>query len=136
VILPLLVTARLPHILCVDDDAGNRRILRRLLERAGYAVTCVENGQEALDAIKRTPSLFEAVVTDHNMPVMTGLDLISQLLEMPFRGRIILSSATISPAALAEFEYKETIQILDKPVNPKALLAAVSSAESGAATRE
>ena len=114
------------HVLRVDDDTSNLRILSRVLRRAGFLVTTAENGLEALDLIQEFPRRFSAVVTDHNMPVMTGLELISELLKMPVRARIILSSATIHESTLALFEHREAIQVVAKPVDTNLLVAAIS----------
>ncbi|MDX2009100.1 MAG: ATP-binding protein [Myxococcaceae bacterium] len=59
-------------VLVVDDNAVNRRVAEGLLQRAGYRVQSVTNGQEALDALQRTP--FAAVLMDCHMPVMDGFE--------------------------------------------------------------
>jgi|WetSurMetagenome_2_1015567.scaffolds.fasta_scaffold24462_2 CheY-like chemotaxis protein len=59
-------------ILVVDDDVLVRRMMRRLLERAGHRVSEAANGLEALEALKGgRPDL---VVTDVQMPQMNGLE--------------------------------------------------------------
>ncbi len=65
------------NILLVDDDANLRAILRGCLEMAGY--TCIEakDGQDARDKLQNaSPDL---IVTDHEMPKVTGLELIKGL---------------------------------------------------------
>ena len=59
-------------VLVVDDNPINRRVAEGLLQRAGYRVQSVTNGQEALDALQRTP--FAAVLMDCHMPVMDGFE--------------------------------------------------------------
>jgi two-component system sensor histidine kinase/response regulator len=61
-------------ILIAEDNAVNRLLGKRLLEKYGHTIVCVENGQEALTAIAReTPDL---VLMDVQMPVMDGLQAI------------------------------------------------------------
>ena len=61
-------------VLIAEDNAVNRLLARRLLEKHGHAVRVVENGQEALAAIEQErPDL---VLMDVQMPVMDGLEAI------------------------------------------------------------
>ena len=59
------------RILVAEDSRTNQRLAARLLERQGHAVTIVNNGKEALEAIRR--ELFDLVLMDVEMPVMDGL---------------------------------------------------------------
>jgi len=59
------------RILVAEDSRTNQRLAARLLERQGHAVTVVNNGQEAVEAIRR--ELFDLVLMDVDMPVMDGL---------------------------------------------------------------
>lgn len=66
------------RILVVDDFNTMRRIIRNILKQLGFEnVTESENGQEALDVLKKEK--FDFVITDWNMPVMTGLDLLKAI---------------------------------------------------------
>ncbi|WP_447919380.1 response regulator [Achromobacter aegrifaciens] len=64
-------------ILVADDSATMRMIVRATLTGAGWTVLTAGNGQEALDMAKRHP--VDLVVSDWNMPVMGGLELIQGL---------------------------------------------------------
>lgn len=62
------------EVLVVDDDGIYRTIMMRVLTRAGFSVSEVRSGAEALDHLEHgTPSI---VVTDILMPDMDGLELI------------------------------------------------------------
>ncbi|MBI3375300.1 MAG: response regulator [Betaproteobacteria bacterium] len=63
------------HILYIDDDESLVFLVRRLLERRGYRVSGYTNPGEALAALRAHPQLFDLVVTDYNMPGMSGLDV-------------------------------------------------------------
>jgi two-component system, chemotaxis family, chemotaxis protein CheY len=64
-------------ILVVDDFSTMRRIVRNLLVELGFTNTCIseaEDGNAALAALRANP--FDMVVTDWNMPNMTGIELL------------------------------------------------------------
>jgi two-component system chemotaxis response regulator CheY len=69
-------------ILIVDDSATMLMSLRSSLTLGGYQVESASNGQEALDKLKGglKPAL---ILTDINMPVMGGLEMIGKLRALP-----------------------------------------------------
>lgn len=68
------------RILVVDDYDDVRAALRVALERAGYAVTDVVNGQQALNLlVSRSRELIDLIVVDLHMPVMDGWTFIDLL---------------------------------------------------------
>ncbi|GMV21491.1 MAG: hypothetical protein AMXMBFR57_14400 [Acidimicrobiia bacterium] len=58
------------HVLLAEDNRVNQRVAVRHLERLGYSVEVVADGQACLDAFDRTP--FAAILMDCQMPVMDG----------------------------------------------------------------
>lgn len=63
------------EVLIVDDASAMRRILRGLLKELGFKnMREAENGQLAMEELKKKKADF--VVSDWNMPVMTGMDLL------------------------------------------------------------
>ncbi len=67
--------------LVVDDSSVVRKIARRILEEIGFEVIEAEDGEQALEACKK--SLPEAILLDWNMPVMDGYDFLGRLRRMP-----------------------------------------------------
>jgi DNA-binding NtrC family response regulator len=65
-------------ILIVDDDPFVRDILAFILDAADYAVVTAENGFEAFELCSSDPGIG-LLVSDINMPVMSGLDLTKEL---------------------------------------------------------
>jgi signal transduction histidine kinase len=74
-VLPLDQTEGL--LLVVDDDATNRDVLARRLERQGYSVAKAENGLQALEMMRG--STFDLVLLDIMMPEMDGLEVLKRL---------------------------------------------------------
>jgi two-component system, chemotaxis family, chemotaxis protein CheY len=65
-------------ILVVDDFSTMRRIVRNILKQLGYTnIEEAEDGDVALEKLK--DGAFEFVITDWNMPNMTGLDLLKAI---------------------------------------------------------
>lgn len=70
-----------PDILLIEDNPDAREALALLLEHYGYAVRCAENGAVALEeAIRKPPDL---VITDLEMPVLSGLELLEHFRGVP-----------------------------------------------------
>ncbi len=61
-------------ILVVDDEPSIREFLEIMLKKEGYEVTCGEDGQQAIDILKKKS--FDMVVSDMQMPHVTGLELL------------------------------------------------------------
>lgn len=69
--------AEAAHLLVVDDNALNLRLLNDILLTKGYQVTLASSGPEALEAAQR--ALFDLVLMDVQMPVMSGTEAMRQL---------------------------------------------------------
>ncbi|MGS5086506.1 PAS domain-containing hybrid sensor histidine kinase/response regulator [Hydrogenophaga sp. A37] len=63
------------HILYIDDDQALLLLIKQLLERRGYRVSAYHDQRAALDAISADPAGIDLVLTDYNMPGMSGLDV-------------------------------------------------------------
>lgn len=61
------------HILLVEDNAINRKLAYSMLTGAGYRVTAVNDGEEAVEAVTAEPEEFDLVFMDIQMPRMDGL---------------------------------------------------------------
>ncbi len=66
-------------LLIVDDDEMNRDMLARRLRRRGYQTTTATDGAEACNLVESNP--FDLVLLDVEMPVMSGLTVLSRLRE-------------------------------------------------------
>jgi len=64
-------------ILIVDDSLTMRQLVKMTLTRSGYDVVEAEDGQKGLQ--KASHEAFDLVLSDINMPIMTGLDMLRGL---------------------------------------------------------
>ncbi|MBI5577192.1 MAG: sigma-54-dependent Fis family transcriptional regulator [Deltaproteobacteria bacterium] len=79
------------RVLVVDDEAGMRDVLGKILSSEGYAVAQAGNGKEALHALER--EAFDFVLCDIRMPEMGGLELLREIVARRIRGTVIMMSA-------------------------------------------
>lgn len=76
-------------LLIVDDDPVNLQVTRSILERAGYLVECVNNGQAAVDLFE--PGKFDLILMDIQMPVMDGIVTTKAIRMREFRRSWVMS---------------------------------------------
>jgi two-component system chemotaxis response regulator CheY len=69
--------------LIVDDSKTIRMVLRKILRELGYEVCEAVDGKDALKVIEAEKAAVTLVLTDWNMPVMNGLDLVKNLRQNP-----------------------------------------------------
>jgi two-component system, cell cycle sensor histidine kinase and response regulator CckA len=67
------------RILYLDDDEAMVFLTSRLLGRKGFRISPFTNQQEAIDALRAAPNTFDVVVTDYNMPGMSGIDVATEI---------------------------------------------------------
>lgn len=108
------------HILVADDDKNTRLFLEAVLEGAGYTVTAVANGEEALEAME-TQS-FDLAVLDIMMPRMDGYELTRQLREANNNLPILMVSAKQLPADKHKGFSVGTDDYITKPIDDEEML--------------
>ena len=64
-----------PRIMLVDDDTSVLRVTQELLETHGFRVATFDQPTLALNALAADPTAWDVLITDHNMPAMTGAEL-------------------------------------------------------------
>lgn len=116
----------LSSVLVVDDEEPIRKVLRRLLDRNGYDCMTAADADEARKLLRDKP--FAIVLTDMNMPGVSGLDLIMQITaEYPDIATVMitgLDDAKLADAALEMGAYGYII----KPFEPNEVLINVANA--------
>lgn len=80
------------RIMIVDDEKTIISIEKRILEDLGYTVTGVDNSETALDLFSDQPGCFDLIVTDLQMPKLSGLEMVARMREIRPDIPIILCS--------------------------------------------
>jgi two-component system sensor histidine kinase RpfC len=125
------------NVLVADDNAANRMVLQRLLQKAGHRSTCVDGGEEVLDTL--ADARFDLVIADLHMPGMSGVDMLRhlRLIEAGAARRtpVVILSADVTPAAIQACQDAGAWGFLAKPVSTAKLLdvlAAIAENDDGA----
>ena len=74
-LFPARNMGRVKRVLYVDDDSGLVLLVQRMLQQLGYQVSGYETGEAAVDAVRANPNDFDLVISDYNMPGMSGLEV-------------------------------------------------------------
>ena len=114
-------------ILCAEDDEFMRRVLVRLLADAGYLVEAAVDGFDAWQKLQADPGRFDVLLTDHNMPNLTGLELVELLRAVNYPGLIMVHSTWISGADRALYAAFGVDRIMAKATRGADLLEAVEA---------
>jgi CheY-like chemotaxis protein len=120
---PPPVAAPQSTILIVDDDPSVRSLLRYILIHRKFVVATAASGREALAVLAARP--FDLVITDYNMPGMTGLHLARQVRQGRGKPPVIMVSGELSPEVVAHPESFDLAGVLSKPFTTLALLSVV-----------
>jgi two-component system sensor histidine kinase RpfC len=111
------------RLLVAEDNAINRKVVSRILEQAGYSVTLVSDGREALDRLDEQD--FDACIVDMHMPELGGVDTL-KLFRMahPERERMpfIMLTANATTDAMETSRQAGFEAYLTKPLDPKKLI--------------
>jgi two-component system chemotaxis response regulator CheY len=111
------------RVLIADDSGVGRKLTRRCLEFAGLGgreFVEAGNGQVALTMIEAGG--IDLLVTDINMPVMDGLELLRALSELPEQPKLlkVVMSSAASAALKTDLARYGVLAVIEKPVSPAA----------------
>ncbi|HET9988653.1 MAG TPA: response regulator [Kofleriaceae bacterium] len=113
-------------ILIVDDDEDVRYLLTVLLTRRGFDVDTFESAASCLERLDTIPACV--VVTDVQMPGMSGLDLCAAVRDRHPGTVAIVMSGVASPSLAAEAMDRGAFTFLAKPISASTLDATLHSA--------
>ncbi|HCH63241.1 MAG TPA: hybrid sensor histidine kinase/response regulator, partial [Deltaproteobacteria bacterium] len=116
------------RVLLVEDMPALRRLLRRVLQRAGVDVVEAADGRQAMEQLA-TGLEFDLMVSDVSLPLVSGPEL-ARLVERdhPSLPVVLMSGRGIPP----EHEIASSVrEVLEKPFKPAALVDAIGRAKAG-----
>ena len=116
---------RCPRILLAEDDEAIRRLTARMLKQGGCEVEECEDGAVAWEQIQR--ECYDLLLTDYQMPHLTGLELVEKVRSADMALPVILASGTLP---LDELKAKSWLRIgatLQKPYRTDELLSLIEA---------
>lgn len=103
------------RVLIVDDHARARQSMGDILSCAGHQVVCCASAVEGLRRLEQTA--FDVIITDLQMPGMTGLELIKALQQRGEEAPIIMVTAHASVSSAVEAMRHGAFDYIEKPFN-------------------
>ena len=113
------------RILVAEDNELNQEVISRILASEGATPTIVEDGQQAVDCINRSPTGFDVVLTDIQMPVMDGLEATRRILAIAPNLPVIGQTAHALPEDSKKCRDAGMVDTITKPINFEMLIEMV-----------
>ena len=104
-------------ILVAEDDPTTRLAVSTMLKQAGYAVSSVSNGAEALRELQRTS--FSLAFLDIWMPELTGLEVLARVRAGESQTKIVIMTSDGTPETVLRAIREQAYEYLTKPFPPK-----------------
>ena len=118
------------RVLLVDDEIFIREMGSDVLSLLGCVTTVASDGREAWNKFRANPSEFDIIITDYNMPEMTGIDLAAKVMNIKPSLPIIISTGFASGFTEKQAEDLGISCILPKPYMIQELKDAIVEAMS------
>ncbi len=115
-------TAPLATILVVEDEAGIRALVRKILRRQGYEVLEAANGQDALALCREHGQRVELLITDVLMPQMGGRELVERLQTQGHDMKVLYVSGYTDDSTVYSGDLPPGTAFLQKPFTLGSLL--------------
>ncbi len=116
------------HILVVDDDPVQRRLLKNAVERHGHTAHLAENGRIAIELLKRNRRQFNVIVLDLMMPEMDGLGFLQAAAEIDVDVPVIVQTGQGGIETVVQAMRAGAFDFVVKPVSPERIAASISNA--------
>ena len=114
------------RILLIEDDASVGRYLEALLDENAFDVTLANLPTAALETFMAMPETFDLVITDQQMPILTGLEIARDIHQLRPEVPIILTSGNPTQFDIAELAGVGIRDIFGKPIEAERLLARIT----------
>jgi two-component system, sensor histidine kinase and response regulator len=134
---PAATPVRPLRVLVAEDNAVNRDLVLRLLQKRGHKVKAVENGRLAVEAIDAAKAPFDVVLMDLQMPEMGGFEATAAVREREARSGAHLPIVALTAHAM-QGDRERCLQAgmdgyLSKPIDVSELIATVEDLGGGGA---
>ncbi|MFT4929116.1 MAG: CheY-like chemotaxis protein, partial [Phenylobacterium sp.] len=122
------------RILLVDDEPELLNVLKKYFHGRGDDVVLASNGEQAWGVIQAASQPFDTLLTDHRMPVMSGIELIKKLRQHGYTLPIVMMSGD-GEAHQDKATLKEIVELIAKPMRLSALERVFSTIEANLLTQ-
>jgi len=119
-------TAKMPRILVVDDDPGQRSLLDSFLRSQNFDVTLADSGERALEILRGDS--FDMMISDVRMPGLSGLETLRHVRQQHAQLPVLLVTAYTDIREAVNAMRDGAVNYLSKPINLDELLASVQQA--------
>ncbi|MDX2225508.1 MAG: response regulator [Verrucomicrobiae bacterium] len=109
-------------LLLVEDDEFVARSFISYFELMGFSIHRASNGEEAWQIMQNAYADFDVLVTDLNMPVLTGNSLVKRIRSLPYKGVLVVLSGFIDRFVETELKKQKVDLIVSKPYSPEDLV--------------
>ncbi len=122
------------HVLYVDDDPVMVVLVESLLQQAGFRVTCLDDPNEALQRAGSPGEAIDLVITDFNMPGLSGLDIARALQQQRPGLPVVISTGFVTEQLLSQARQAGVRAVLQKEYTLEQLVGVVHQLLDGAST--
>jgi CheY-like chemotaxis protein len=108
------------RILVIEDDQVTRHLVSTYLKHVGYDVLTASNGLEGVEVFRSCPDFIDLVLTDLQMPVMTGNEAVHQIRDTRPDAKVMCMTGSSEDLCL------KGVPVLAKPFSLKTLHYSIS----------
>ncbi|SOC36939.1 DNA-binding NtrC family response regulator [Rhizobium subbaraonis] len=116
------------HILVIDDDPVQRRLLKNMIERNGHVSHMAENGRQGLEVLDRKGGLISVILLDLMMPEMNGTAFLDALSEREITIPVVVQTGQGGLETVVNAMRAGAFDFVVKPVSPERLGVAIDNA--------
>ncbi|MEJ2542824.1 MAG: response regulator, partial [Calditrichaceae bacterium] len=111
------------RLLLVDDDPNMQRMVALFLNKKNYDLEISSNGRKALDLLDKNK--YDLIISDMQMPLMDGLELLQKIRAKKIKTPVILISAYTSVDLPNDADTSDFAAVLFKPFDSSNLIATI-----------
>lgn len=114
------------HLLLIDDDPNMQRMITLFLQKEPIHLDVVSNGRMALQKLQEKP--YDVIISDMQMPLMSGLELLQKIRALNIKSPVIIISAYAEDLLRDKMDALDVFATLSKPFDSKTLISLIERA--------
>lgn len=117
------------HLLLIDDDPNMQRMITLFLQKEPIRLDVVSNGRMALQKLQE--KRYDVIISDMQMPLMSGLELVQKIRALNIKSPVIIISAYAEDLLQNKMGSVDVFATLGKPFDSKTLKSLIERAHKG-----